>query len=408
MLSSTRRPWPTIALAFTIVCLLFIWASSHRAEAPRPGPKVEFEPSHAAPPGPVPQREPTPESVPGSKYQHEQDLESKARPQITFVPEAEAASAPAPEPKQVVEASVNPAGNATLGFQKIYYISMPHRLDRQDAISLISSFTGLSTTLEPGVNGSLIQEKAKPDGSAILRPEQLGCWRAHANVWKRMLDDNIESAVVIEDDVDWDVHVRDIFTELSAQLAEQTIFPDLSHTVNSSADPYGDGWDLLYIGSAWDIPNTDHRPTHLLYRDPFAPTRENTASAYISELEGWGVNVTSTSRHRLISPSWYPVSTIGYAVSRRGAQKLLYNLGGYQGLTAPVDLAIIGLIQKGIVNSYTIIPPIVTRYKTGGTRDSDIDDKKPEDANGGTGSENLNMSARKALDVLRGGVYKLP
>ena len=243
-----------------------------------------------------------------------------------------------------------------------------------------------------------------------------------------MLDEDIESAMVIEDDVDWDVHVRDIFTEMSAQLAEQTLFPNLSHAVNSSTAPYGKcffpwnilpstkkkknvallltrhtgaGWDLLYIGSAWDIPNTNNRPPHLLYHDPFAPTRDNTGGAYVSELEGWGAIVNHTSRHRLISPSWYPVSTIGYAVSKRGAQKLLYNLGGYQGLTAPVDLAMIGLIQKGIVESYTIIPPMITRYKTGGSRDSDIDEAKPEDANGGTGSENLNSSARKALDALR-------
>ncbi|EPS34900.1 putative lipopolysaccharide beta-1,4-N-acetylgalactosaminyltransferase [Penicillium oxalicum 114-2] len=400
MLSSTKRPWPTVALAFTIVCLLLIWISSHRPGLSHPRPGTD----DWKPPSPA-QSQPVPPESPPAEYQREDEYKhyAESHPQPSRSPSAkpDARPRPAPEPEQVVEVNVNPAGNATLGFQKIYYISMPHRLDRQDAISLISSLTGLSTTLEPGVNGSLIQQKAKPDGSGILRPEQLGCWRAHANVWKRMLDEDIESAMVIEDDVDWDVHVRDIFTEMSAQLAEQTLFPNLSHAVNSSTAPYGAGWDLLYIGSAWDIPNTNNRPPHLLYHDPFAPTRDNTGGAYVSELEGWGAIVNHTSRHRLISPSWYPVSTIGYAVSKRGAQKLLYNLGGYQGLTAPVDLAMIGLIQKGIVESYTIIPPMITRYKTGGSRDSDIDEAKPEDANGGTGSENLNSSARKALDALR-------
>lgn len=155
----------------------------------------------------------------------------------------------------------------------------------------------------------------------------------------------------------------------------------------------------MYVGSAWDIPNDD-RPPHLLYHDPNAPTREQTGGAYIQELEGWGAKVTNTSRHRLIAPSWYPVATMGYAVTKKGAQKLLYNLGGYEGLGSPVDLAMIDLIKRGIVDSYTIIPPIITRYRTGGARDSDIDDPKPGDAEVKPGSENLNMSARKALEKL--------
>lgn len=185
------------------------------------------------------------------------------------------------------------------------------------------------------------------------------------------------------------------------------------HTVRASTDrclschtdfffpTTGRDWDLLYVGSAWDIPNSDNRPPHLLYHDPNAPTRENTGGSYIGELEGWGATVTESTRHRLIAPSWYPVSTIGYAVTKKGAQKLLYNLGGYKGLSAPVDLAMIGLLQKGIVDSYTIIPPIITRYRTGGSRDSDIDEVNPEDAQAQTGSENLNMGARKAMERLQ-------
>src|SRR4051812_31792767 len=48
----------------------------------------------------------------------------------------------APEPK--------PA-NETLDFQEIIYLSMPYRTDRQDALSLIASVTGLKLTMLPGV-----------------------------------------------------------------------------------------------------------------------------------------------------------------------------------------------------------------------------------------------------------------
>jgi hypothetical protein len=51
-----------------------------------------------------------------------------------------------------------------------------------------------------------------------------------------MLDENIESAMVIEDDVDWDINVRDIFADMSHQLAQQTLFPNL---VPQPDAPYG-------------------------------------------------------------------------------------------------------------------------------------------------------------------------
>lgn len=51
-----------------------------------------------------------------------------------------------------------------------------------------------------------------------------------------MLDENIESAMVIEDDVDWDINVRDIFADLSHELAQQTLFPNLVPRPNA---PYG-------------------------------------------------------------------------------------------------------------------------------------------------------------------------
>ena len=41
--------------------------------------------------------------------------------------------------------------NATLNFQEIFYITMPHRTDRQDAMSLLASSTGLKLKMFPGV-----------------------------------------------------------------------------------------------------------------------------------------------------------------------------------------------------------------------------------------------------------------
>jgi hypothetical protein len=123
------------------------------------------------------------------------------------------------------------------------------------------------------------------------------------------------------------------------------------------------------------------------------------SGAYRGELEGWGLSVTKDKRQRVIAPSWSPVCTIGYAVTRLGAQKLLYTVGGVKGIGSAVDLTIADRIQKGMLKSYTVVPPLVTPWKMGSTRDSDIDDLKEEAGKElPFGSENLRNSARRALE----------
>lgn len=55
-----------------------------------------------------------------------------------------------------------PDTNSTLGFQKIYAISLPERTDRQDALTLMSVFSGLKIDIAPGVHGEDVLEKTVP------------------------------------------------------------------------------------------------------------------------------------------------------------------------------------------------------------------------------------------------------
>lgn len=55
-----------------------------------------------------------------------------------------------------------PATNSTLGFQKIYAISLPQRTDRQDALTLMSVLSGLEIDIAPGVRGEDVLEKTVP------------------------------------------------------------------------------------------------------------------------------------------------------------------------------------------------------------------------------------------------------
>ncbi|KAH0592834.1 hypothetical protein MHUMG1_09479 [Metarhizium humberi] len=290
------------------------------------------------------------------------------------------------------------AQNETLGFEKIYYISLPHRTDRQDMMSLLAASTNIKLALQPGVNGSNINNKAKPKGSESLRPEQLGCWRSHADIWQRIINEKVQTAIVLEDDADWDVEIHDIFQTLSVQMRKGELRKRKATKYEINHAPYGLDWDLLYIGTCWDIPNGENRPKHQVYNDRFSPNSTEMTDSFRKELKDWGVDLANNTRVRVLAPSWYSVCTIGYALTNRGAQKLLYTIGNRESMGAPIDLAMIDKVQKGYLDALTVIPPLVTPWKTGRVSDSDIDNLAERKGELPSGSENLQNSARKALE----------
>lgn len=54
------------------------------------------------------------------------------------------------------------AANATLGFQKLFAISLPQRTDRHDALTLVSVLSGLEIEVAPGIRGEDVLTKTIP------------------------------------------------------------------------------------------------------------------------------------------------------------------------------------------------------------------------------------------------------
>jgi hypothetical protein len=122
--------------------------------------------------------------------------------------------------------------------------------------------------------------------------------------------------------------------------------------------------------------------------------------SYKNEIESYGYEVKNDTRRRLLIPTWGPICTVAYAVTQQGAKKLLYNIGGYKGMSAPVDLAMVGLLKDGIVKGVTALPPIIVPFNIEGK--SDINNgpvEKPIGPLHGV-SKDLKNSARSALAAL--------
>ncbi|KAK9312008.1 hypothetical protein V1524DRAFT_370418 [Lipomyces starkeyi] len=293
------------------------------------------------------------------------------------------------------------AWNESLGFGDVLYISMPHRTDRQDAMNLLASMSGIKLRLIEGIDGDSINLKAIPDNAdPNLRASELGCWRAHADAWRFVIENNLETALILEDDIDWDKNIHEIFQDLSVQMQNSTLRLVSPTDHERASAPYGLDWDVLVMGQCVDKAHPEHHDLVLVYDDPNVPSREDTEFVFLKVMKSLGVSGDDVGKKRLLYPAFGPACTMGYAVTRKGAQRLLLNLS-YLSLRAPVDLDIAWTLQDGRLRGYTVTPPLFTPWRVGGQKDSDNmpDPDQPIGGNGNIGgaSGNLKSSARDAM-----------
>lgn len=142
-------------------------------------------------------------------------------------------------------------------------------------MTLMGAATGLHFTFLPEVAGTAVPDSAMPPGAEGCTDKVRGSWRAHMDALWYIVDRNLPSAMILEDDLDWDVRIaaqaRDFAVASRAllqplagggrQFADPTYpvvreqdagldppplkFEDLPRTQAPETSPYGDGWDVL-------------------------------------------------------------------------------------------------------------------------------------------------------------------
>ncbi|KAH8693419.1 hypothetical protein GQ44DRAFT_635170 [Phaeosphaeriaceae sp. PMI808] len=259
----------------------------------------------------------------------------------------------------------DPIQNSTLGFQQIFTLSLPSRTDRRDAITLMSSITGFETEFVDGVLGQYIDKRAYPYELDMpmtsLSEGALGCWRGHLNIIQRVVSERISTALITEDDIDWDTRLRSQLSQF-AKGAKQ-----LQNNTASIDVPYGNEWDLLWIGHDGD-PFFDESQSFVTIKDdPTVPKLADMVVSRVPLLEtSWLFPLQNFPEHtRFIHDSFAPIGTLAYAVSFRGAQKLLYHLS-VNGLTGPIDYALVIACNKAFIRCISVTPTIIsTHYSKG-------------------------------------------
>ncbi|KAF6221427.1 hypothetical protein HO133_002283 [Letharia lupina] len=293
--------------------------------------------------------------------------------------------------------SIQAIHNNTLGFGDVYFIHMPGRTDKLDSLRLLTSITNISYTIIPGVDGKGIPHVAWPgfykEGERAT--SITGCWRAHINAAASILDNNLSSALILEDDADWDVSLKNQLTQFALGTRHILDAPTSSEPLS----PYGDGWDMLWLGHC-----AQNKPTKPFSR--FIIANDTTVRPAGHRWHLWNPEPTLTydlphnRTTRVVYRSAGGMCSYAYALSYTGAQKLLYYLS-YSHFNDPVDVGHSRLCKrgsKGEIDFSCVVPYPGLVYTASVQNDIEYHPDKPrkdrDKKKGAPGARNLVFGVR--------------
>lgn len=248
-------------------------------------------------------------------------------------------------------------------------MNLPERSDHRDALTLTGSLTGLHFDFVNGVLGDSIPEKAYPPGSGpTFSAANRGSWRAHMNAIRQVVEQDLGSAVIFEDDVDWDIRIKDQLQKFAlaaraltqplkedstkSRYADTTFLEDrdpayqpegmsidaIPATKEPQISPYGDNWDVLWLG------HCGIRRPQVSMDAAYAQIARGIPKGFVvhendaTVPERHYINVFDNDAHarfredfpdhtRVVHHPMDAICSLTYAVSQRGARSLLYELG---------------------------------------------------------------------------------
>ncbi|MCJ1266667.1 hypothetical protein MMC22_006552 [Lobaria immixta] len=286
--------------------------------------------------------------------------------------------------KAVTATSGNPSDdvrNATLGFGKVFVINMKERTDKLDAVVMSASLTGFHVDAIEGVIGMEVSNRSLPIDGVPKKSEWIqkkmnniiGCWRSHLNFAHRIVSENLLSGLVMEDDADWSVYLKD---QLVHVAEGSRYISDPSRKTTEFQSPYGDDWDMLWLGHCGSK-FRDQSPHYLIENDPTVPPPEQRTQDHAPDFDSAGYDNTT----RVVYRTGDGLCTQAYALSLRGARKLLLHYTRPIHF-APIDIGLRELCHDQILGFKCIaaFPTLWGSHRPAGpkNRDSDIQRWNPD------------------------------
>ena len=264
------------------------------------------------------------------------------------------------------------AGNATLGvcvlpslyqittlyattnngkFEKILTLSAKPSW-RTRGIHAAANLTGLDIQIppQPPINPNIVNAFPSFGPENIVRPKHGAsiAWLAHLDLLKYVVQAGLDTALILEDDADWDVSIKDQMVRVGHAVRNLTG----TEKYEDIDAPYGRNWDVLWIGHCAEDWNADMES--VVFAEPTVPSHD----AYR------GFATLSVHRlpefHRSVFYSHGPVCTFGYAVTRGGAVGVLNEVSGGQG--EAFDLGLLKACKTEKLTCISVLPEVMRQY----------------------------------------------
>lgn len=186
----------------------------------------------------------------------------------------------------------------------------------------------------------------------------------------RMVKERITSALIMEDDIDWDVMIKSQFSELARGTRH------LLNVEKEPHSPYGDGWDIITTGhcGAWN--RIDQDQEYWIIEDD--PTVVAEAERTWWRKPNLTPKALSGEHTRLVFEAARFSCTASYAISLQGAARFLYDQSVLPNGKA-VDLGYAAYCKRrdyGRNSCLAVYPMLTGVHKPAGdaSRDSDRKD----------------------------------
>lgn len=275
----------------------------------------------------------------------------------------------APTDIQNLDVSHITPANATLGFGVLYVVSGPGS-PRRDGLIQSANVTDLHFTIPdlPAWSEEQIKSFRDHDPDSTITNGSIRAWLSHNLILHDFLKSGHETALILEDDVDWDIRLRTVQAPIAAAGARQILPPaEEQYYWGHPAD-----WELMYIGHCGDYfttldedvgvgvvhPEDLAAISHALVPDATIPARTDIHPYTASLLTALGV----PEKTRLIHRSMSPLCTFGYAITRASAKRLVEELATIDGATGPIahayDVAILTACRDKGLRCYTVNPEL--------------------------------------------------
>ncbi|GAB7351511.1 hypothetical protein MBLNU459_g2154t1 [Dothideomycetes sp. NU459] len=260
--------------------------------------------------------------------------------------------------------------NSTLGFGALYVVSGPGS-PRRDGLVQSANVSELRLTIPelPAWTDAQVMAFRGSDTRTTITNGSVRAWLSHNLILNDFLKSGLETALILEDDVDWDIRLRTLQVPLAASGARSILPPaDEEYYWGHPED-----WELMYVGHCGDYfttldenvgvgvvhPQDLQELPHALLPDESMPDRTDMHPFTASLLTAFGVPEKTRIVHRSVSP----LCTFGYAVTRASAKRIVEEFAPIKDRNEDTphayDVAILTACRDKGLRCYTVNPELL-------------------------------------------------